>query len=241
MIMCNLKYIFFLIAFWPVIIMQGQETYSCDAMLDSLIEPKLTGDLFQPPNPGSLEGSQFFIEDWLNGDVYLTNKNIVRNKVLKYNGFLDRLICLTPVNYQQVNLDKDQIEGFCLNDKSGVTYCFKKIPIKDDLSPDSLSVFAEVLSQSRISLFAYRKVINKGYEVTSNGHYSDIYKAQPLYLFGFENGKTIGFKRCNKHDVMMLFPDKKEVIMAKLKELKLPHFLTEADLIQVTKVLNEIL
>ena len=59
MIMCNLKYVFISIVFWPVIIVQGQETTSCDAMLDPLTEPKLIGDLYQPPLPMSSVGSQY--------------------------------------------------------------------------------------------------------------------------------------------------------------------------------------
>jgi hypothetical protein len=53
-----------------------------------------------------------------------------------------------------------------------------------------------------------------------------------------ENGKTIGFRRYKKRDIIMLFPDKKQKIIAKLRELKLRHFRTEADLINITKALN---
>jgi hypothetical protein len=241
MIMCKLKYIFFAIAFWPVFIVQGQKPTSCDAVLNSLIEPNLTGDSYQSPLPLSSIGSQFFIEDWLNGDIYLSNKNIVRNMNLRYNAYLDMLIWLTPLNYEQVKLDKAPIEGFCLNGKSGATHCFIKIPIKYDLSFDSLVVFGEVLYQSRISLFAYRRVDFAGYDINSTDYYIETYKLSTLYLFRLENGKTIGFRRYKKRDVVKLFPDKKEMIIAKLRELKQHHFRTEADLINITKALNEAL
>jgi hypothetical protein len=239
--MYNLKCVFISIVFWPLIIAQGQETTSCDAMIDPLTEPKLIGDLYQPPLPMSSVGSEFYIDDWLNGDIYLSNNNIVRDKALKYNGYRDLLIWLTPVNHEQVKLDKDHIEGFCLNGKSGVKQCFKKIPIKYDLASDSVSVFAEVLYQNRISLFAYRKVTFEGYDVTSTDYYRDIYMLRTLYLFKLENGKTIGFRRYKKRDIIVLFPDKKQKIIAKLRELKLRHFRTEADLINITKALNEVL
>ena len=74
MIMCNLKYVFLSIVFLPVMIVYGQETTSCDALLDLLNEPKLIGDYYQPPLPMSSVGSQFLIEDWLYGDIYLSNK-----------------------------------------------------------------------------------------------------------------------------------------------------------------------
>lgn len=239
--MCNLKYVFLSIVFLPGIIVQGQEITSCDAVLDPLNEPKLIGDFYQPPLPMSTVGSQFLFDDWQNGDVYLSNKNIVRNKDLKFNAYLDRLIWLTPINHQQVKLDKDYIEGFCLKSKSGEPRCFKKIPVKYDLAIDSVSVFGEVLYQNRISLFAYRKVVIVGYEVALTDYYRDIYELSTLYLFKLENGKTIGFRRYKKRDIITLFPDKKEMIIAKLRELKQHRFRTEADLINITKALNEIL
>jgi hypothetical protein len=90
-------------------------------------------------------------------------------------------------------------------------------------------------------LFVYRKIVFTGYDVTSTDYYRDIYQLSTLYLFKLENGKTIGFRRYKKRDVIMLFPDKKEMIIAKLRELKQHHFRTEADLINITRALNEVL
>lgn len=239
--MCNLKYVFLSIVFLPVIIVQGQETTSCDAVLDQLNEPKLIGDLYQPPLPMSSVGSQFLFDDWQNGDVYLFNKSIVRNKDLKYNAYFDRLIWLTPLDHQQVQIDNEYIEGFCLHDESGVTRCFRKVPVKYDLASDSVSVFGEVLYEDSISLFAYRKVVVYESEVTSTDSYRDTYKLSSLYIYKLKNGKTIGFRRHKKRDIIALFPDKKEMIVAKLRELKQHRFQTEADLIEITKVLNEVL
>jgi len=239
--MCNLKYVFLSIVFLPVIILQGQETTSCDAVLDQLNEPDLIGDFYQPPLPMSTVGSQFLYENWLDGDIFLSNKNIVKKKIIKYNAYHDIVIWLTPLNHQQVKLDNDYIDGFCLNDKSGVTHCFRKIPVKYDMSFDSITVFGEVLHESRISLFAYRKVVITGYEVDLTDYYRDIYDLTTLYLFKLENGKTIGFRSYRKRDIITLFPDKKEMILAKLREIKQHRFRTEADLIKITKALNEVL
>lgn len=239
--MCNLKYVFLLVAFLPVIIVHGQETTSCDAVLNQLNEPKLIGDLYQSPLPMSSVGSQFLFDDWQNGDVYLFNKSIVRNKDLKYNAYFDRLIWLTPLDHQQVQIDNDYIEGFCLYDKSGVTRCFRKVPVKYDLAFDSVSVFGEVLYENSISLFVCRKVVVDESEVTSADSYRDTYKLSSLYLYKLKNGRTIGFRRYKKRDIIALFPDKKERIIAKLRELKQHRLRTEADLIEITKVLNEVL
>jgi hypothetical protein len=240
--MCNLKYAFFCLVLWPVILLRGQEINycECNSMLDSLIEPKLFGDLYQPQKNGV--GSQYYIKEWLNGDIYLTNGNIIKNNNLRYNGFLDRLMWITPISYQQVKLDKEQIKGFCLNDKYGTKYNYEKILIKDEFSPDSFPVYGEVLYKNRISLVAYRKVALAGYNVVPGGsYYEDVYKLSNSYLFKLENGKTLGFKRFRKRDISKLFPDKTELIVNKFRELKQRQFRTEADLIRVTKALNDFL
>ncbi len=241
MIMCNIKCSFLSIVLWPAIWVQAQGTYSFDAVLDSLTEPKLFGDLYKSPLPKSSVGSQFFIDDWLYGDIYLSNNNIVKNKVLKYNAYLDMLIWNPLIDYQEVKLDKDQIEAFSLHGQSGESYYFQKIPVKPDLASDSVVVFGEVLYLNRISLFAYRKVVVADHEVGVTDYYRDVYKVNTLYIFRLENGKTLGFRRHKKRDILTLFPGKKEMIIAKLRELKQHRFRTEADLINITKVLNEVL
>jgi hypothetical protein len=237
-----LKYVLFLIVCWPVVFIQGQSTIACtcDTILDSLMESQLAGDLYLQLDRGV--GSQYFTDEWLKGEVYLSNKTVVRNKYLKYNQYLDKLMWLTPANHQQIMLDKEPIEGFCISNNFGNKYYFQKIPIKVDMSPDSLLVFGEVLYQNKISLYAYRKVILTGYEVASTGsYYKNIYTVNTIYFFMLENGRTIGFKKYRKHNIIQLFPDKKDQIVAKLKELKQRHFRNEADLKNITKVLNEVL
>lgn len=241
MIMCNLKYALFSMVFLPVIFVSAQETFTCETVLDSLIEPKLIGDVYQSPLLVTSVGSQFFKDDWLHGDIYLSNNNIVKNKVLKYNAFLDMLILNSPFGYQQVKLDKGQIEGFCLHGRLGETYCFKKIPVRYDLTSDSVDVFGEVLYENNISLYAYRKVVTDGYDESISAYYRKVYKLKTHYFLRMENGKTLGCGRHKKHDIVALFPEKKEMIIAKFREIKQLRFRTEADLINITRILNEVL
>ncbi len=240
--MRNLKYVFFLMTCWPVVFIKGQSGLACNCgeILDSLMEPNLYGDIYQQVDIGI--GSQYFTEEWLKGEVYLTNKTTVGGKYLRYNQYLDRLLWLIPASNQQVLLDKEQIEGFCLNNKPGHKYCFQKIPVKVDMMPDSLLVFGEILYQNKISLYAFRKVILTGYELVNTGSYGkNIYTVNTTYFLKLKNGRTVGFKKYRKHDIIHLFPDKKELIVTKFKEMKQHHFRTETDLLNIAKVLNEVL
>lgn len=240
--MNKLNFVFLCLSCLPAVLLKGQgiTRYDCDSVLISITEPKLFGDLYQQKNIGI--GSQYYIEDWLNGDVYLSNKCVVKNQYLRYNGFLDRLMWFTPGTHQQVKLDKEQIEGFCLNSRTGKDYCYEKIIIKEELIFDSVAVFAEVLYKSDISLYAYRKIDIVGYHVVSRGSkYMDIYKLENTYFLKLENGKTLGFKKFGKHNIYKLFPDKKALISSRFKKSKLRHIWTEDDLILAAQDLNEIL
>jgi hypothetical protein len=221
---------------------QDLNSCNCDTLLTKITEPKLIGDLFQQQQIGV--GSQYYIGDWLKGDVLLDNNYVVKNKNLRYNAFFDRLIWLTPESFQQVKLDPGLVQGFSLTTKLGSTISFKKIKIKDEvrITSDSVFIYAQVLLESNVSLFAHRKIEITGNEIAQGGtHFLDVYTLKNIYYFKFSNGKTIGFKRFRKHDIIKMFPDKKEIIKGKLKEAGQHRFNTEADLVNVTRVLSDIL
>ncbi len=237
-----LLYILITAAIFPAEVMYAQESKSClcNATLDSIMEPVLTGDLYQTWDKGI--GSQYYTDEWLLGDVYLTNKTVVKDKYLRFNQYYNKLMWLTPINHQQVMLDKEQMEGFCLKPTSGLRFCFQKIPVKPDLSPDSLLVFGQILYKDSISLFIHRKVERSGYEVmNSSSSFKNVYNVNVTYYFMMENGRTIGFKKCRKRHILELFPDHRGLILAKLKELKQRHFRSVTDLQNITQVLNEVL
>lgn len=240
--MHSLKYLLILNMMISVSFVQGQgmESKVCDAILDSIMQPNLTGDLYTTTDKGI--GSQYFIEQWLPGDVYLSNNILVKNHYLRFNQYYNKVMWLTPTSHQQVILDKEQVEGFCLYTNYGQQHLFWKIPVKPDLAFDTSFVYAEVLYKDSISLFILRKVERSGYEVLKTGAYSrDIYNVNTTYYFRMENGKTIGFKKYRRRAVVALFPDKKKEILAKLKELKQINAHNESEIQIITRALNEVL
>ncbi len=236
------KHLFVLMILFSTSLVRGQvgESEIYNAILDSIMQPNLTGDLFVTTDKGI--GSQYFIEDWLAGDIYLSNKTIVKNQHLKFNQYYNKLLWLTPTSHQQVMLDKEQVKGFCLNTKYGQQYCFWKIPVKPDLYLDTIMVYAEVLYQDSISLFIHRKIERNGYQVLNSGAYSkDVYRINTTYYFRMENGKTIGFKKYRKLTIAGFFPDRKKLILAKLRELKQSNLRNESEIQLITRALNEVL
>lgn len=240
--MHSIKYLLILNIIFSVSFVQGQgmESEACDAILDSIMQPNLTGDLYTTTDKGI--GSQYFTEQWLIGDVYLSNNIQVKNHYLRFNQYYNKLMWLTPTSHQQVMLDKEQVEGFCLHTNYGQSHCFWKIAVKPDLSYDTLLVYAEVLYKDSISLFLHKRIERSGYEVLKTGAYSkDVYRVNTTYYFRMEDGKTIGFKKYRKRLVAALFPDKKKAILAKFKELKQISSHNESDIQLIAKALNEVL
>ena len=217
----------------------GQESNPCvcDSLDPEITEPKLIGDLFVNQVTGTV--SQYFIDEWLYGTVFLTNHLVVQNKLLKYNGFLDRVIWITD-NYQQVKLDKESVDGFCLNEKyTHKSYCFQKIRIREELSSDSTLVYAQLLYKGNLSLYAYRKVIHAGTTESQDRHYIiDEFEKKDVYYFKFADNQTAGFKKINKKNILKVFPGKKEEIINLFRSARQRQFKTQEDLIEVAALLN---
>lgn len=214
---------------------------NCDSLYLDNIEPRLIGDAYFYGKIG--KGSLYFTDDWLSGDVVLSSNVVVKNKKLRYNGFIDRLIWLVPDVYQQVKLDKESVGAFTLYDKQlEVKHEFRKICIKELLIADSTKVYAKLLYKNKVSLYAYYKVELAGTEMESgNSHFVDVYAKKTVYYFMFDNGQTLGFKRFKKRDIINLFPGKKEQILKNFRKYGQRRFKTEADLIKITEVLNGVL
>jgi hypothetical protein len=241
----NSKIVFLFIALYLCRIplySQDRKPCLCDSLNSELWETKLTGDVFQISKIG--EGSQFFLDEWLMGDIRMTNNMVVHDKHMNYNGFIDELIFLESNSFTRVKVDKELISGFCLKDeKSNAVYYFNKIPVKKDFKADSILIFGQVLYANKLSLYAYRRVVSGIPKQETEGatlFYRDVYEKSPLFYFLLPNGKTIGFKRINRRSLIALFPEKAEPIKKALKERKQRKFKTEADLIRVTEILNSI-
>jgi len=151
------------------------------------------------------------------------------------------LIWITD-NYQQVKLDKESVDGFCLNEKyTNRSYCFEKIRIREELSADSALVYAQLLYKGNLSLYAYRKVVHTGATESQDRHYIiDEFEKKPGYYFKFADNHTAGFKRISKKNILKIFPGKKEEITDLFRSARQRQFKTEEDLIQVAALLNEL-
>lgn len=235
------KWIFFIIASISAICSNGQGAAlcKCDSLYAEISEPKLTGDPYLEKNAGSV--SPYFMDDWNDGTILLSNAITVKSKNLRYNGYIDRLIRMTE-NYQQVKLDKEAVDGFCLRDKrSGGSYTFRKIKIKAEYAPDSAVVYAQLLFENKLSLYAYRQVVlAKTGEMQKKQNVFEIFEKKPVYYFKLPDNKLHGLRRISRRNILKLFPGNEEQVDNLLFTAKQHRFRTEEDLMHIAGLLDGI-
>ena len=210
---------------------------NCDSLLEKITEPALIGDIFVKPLPSTV--SPYFYDNWLSGDILLSNNVIVQKQRLKYNGFIDRLIWMND-NYQMVKLDKASVAGFCLKDNvfPRLKDCFGKIKIKEEYLSDSTFVYAQILYSGDLSLYAYRKVVHFGTEeMKVYNIIVDAYEKRTTYYFKTGNHLTKGFMKIKKRILLDIFPERKEEIITYLRSGK-SKINNEGDLISLAEWLN---
>ena len=100
-----------------------------------------------------LKGNQF-VTKWADSDILLENNNIVRGQKVRYNGYLGAFIWLTE-NNQQVVLENCAIKEVYMKTSTDSLLVFKKIVVQEA----SDTVFAQLLSNSKINLYGVRMVV----------------------------------------------------------------------------------
>ncbi|MCX6302878.1 MAG: hypothetical protein NTW82_11915 [Bacteroidia bacterium] len=205
-------------------------------------EPYLTGELFTPALP--VDPTTYFNSEWLSGDIYLSNGEVVRSKLIKYNGLLDELFWQEPKSKNIIKLDKEAILQFhFLNFKGDTSVYFRKIKVKQNIIADSSEVFGEVIYNGRLSLFVLHTFIIERRElVYMNGipYQKDIYAEEPIYFFSWTNNKTFITKLLNRNSLYPISPANKDKINIFLKANKPLKFINNSYLIRLTQFLSTI-
>ncbi len=236
----NKRLIFLWIAGLTCICANAQETgsFPYDSLSRDISETRLTGDLFLYQSSSKV--SQYFIDEWLDGTLRLSNHMVVSHKKLRYNGYLDRVIWING-NFQQVKLDRELVDGFTLYEPaSSRTYTFEKIRISEDLKPDSFTIYAQVLYKGRLSLYAWRKVAFTGSEQVLGTRYMiNSYEKRTYYYFCSGDSTSRGFRHLNRRNILKAFPEKRAQLLALMRSSKQRSFKTEEDLIRFTRMTDE--
>jgi len=205
-------------------------------------EPYLSGELFTPDVP--LDIMTYFNTIWLQGDIYLEDGGIIKNKKIRYNGLVDELFCLDPVSNQVIKLDKEAIHQFhYLNFQDDTSVYFRKLKVKRNLLTDSTEIYAQEIYHGDLSLFVFHTFyLDHAETVKVNKSYSlkDIYKEDPVYYIKFLSNKVVEFKRFSRKSIYALAPDKEAQIRKFFRESISGRIKTNQEIIGFTKFLSSI-
>jgi hypothetical protein len=199
--------------------LQGQKTFSIDNTDIKSSEFCLTGELFTPNQ--SIEDATYFNSEWLAGDIYLSNGEVVRNKLIKYNGLLDELFWQEPRSKNVIKLDKEAILQFhFLNLNGDSTIYFRKIKVKRSTISDSSEIFGQVIYEGSLSLFILRTYKTAGNElIRQNGNLFEKtnYAEEPIYIFRYADNKTLITKSLSRKRLYAFSPGNKDKIKEFMK------------------------
>jgi hypothetical protein len=238
-----MKYLIVICLSMSFIAAHGQDTKPCPCNneLTESFEPNLKGKVYL--GLVSIVGTEFYTPSFVKGDIFLENGETAVDHQIRYNGRVNGLVLLT--NGRQILLDNYFIQGFCLKDVMGLPkICFRKIKMVKEFSNDSIQIFAQILYQNKLSLYAFRRYGDKG-EVIKHVGKTQVSKRSfgPSFVYYFQlpNHKTIGFKKFKRKDLYELFPERKEVMKQLFRENHQRRFKNESDLVRITEILNKMI
>jgi hypothetical protein len=128
---------------------------SADEYSRWLLKGLIGVEYFNPVN--GFKGSQY-LQDWAYGDVELTDGEIIRDVIIRYDRYADQLLWLRKMDYRKGMLNKDIITGFTVKDfwnKPQSHFTKRRIFLP---WLDSTEVFLQEMVVGDISFYVYRKV-----------------------------------------------------------------------------------
>jgi hypothetical protein len=206
------------------------QKYYCNCTEDISItedfEKKLSGRIYI--NSNMSYGSPFFYK-WANGDVIMSDGQVVKNKYIRYNRYFDDLVWLRKSDYKNATVDKEAVNAFIIYAENNTPYAyFRKTRIKNWYQSDSSDVFLQVLEEGNISLYAFRTVM-------VNKNEDEIYDKNVYYLQINNDYYKID---ANRLSLLRTLPDKKAQLKQILHRNKL-KVRFEPQLIEAIELLNK--
>jgi hypothetical protein len=208
---------------------------------DGYFEQGLSGMVNAPPRR-PIGNQHYPSEDWIRGNVLLENDIVVKNKLLRYNGYLDDLFWLSEGDYQQVQLDKKLIREFELLLPGNLSPSqFRRIQVNAPLYIGKSEIFGELLHEGEhLSLYAYRRIIEttRGDYVVGNKLYGGmLVKPSHLYFFVLHDGSTQVIRRIRRRSILDLFPENRNEIRNIIRDNKI-WIRTGKDLTETAKLID---
>jgi hypothetical protein len=149
----------------------------------------------------------YLFNSWANGDLLLNNGELVKNKIIHYDGISDQLYIFTGNTTEQSIIENTTVQGFYIQTTEGKVF-FRRMKIKYWFQPDSTIGYAQVLAEGKISVYVHRRI-----EQNSSG--TQLHKVY-TYFMKLPDGKLYPLN-ANRSSFLSLLPTKQEEFKAILK------------------------
>ena len=227
-------------AVFATIVIHFSLIWQCFAQ--TLPQPVVCGSSYEMPK--GYTGNQYYINSWLNGDVYKNTGEVVSNLRLRYNMFLDELIWYNCDTCFEEIVDKGLVRSFVLKPEGKPEFVFVKIRVKPDLLTDSAEVFAQQLYAGLIKCYALRKSVIRGYTLMGSGgsgYILENLEPQPGYILVLGKNQHVTFSRISKRKILKALPTNLQQLASQIIVEKNIRIHDELSLVQFVKLLEEVL
>jgi hypothetical protein len=204
--------------------------------------PTLSGEIIQPST--GLKGSQFFINEWVKGDIFFHDGTRVTDKKLRYNGYTEEVLWLHEGSNQVVLIDRNLIEKFSLYlPDNPEPLVFEKMPLKSAFQQGTGDVFAHSLYKDTISLFAIRQVVKKRDVIEKRGNARGLFtEIEPKHIYFLilpcERVAIIGKSR--RKSFYRAFPQFRDEIRSAFTGTR-NRIRDENEMVEAVRLINEII
>lgn len=211
---------------------------------DRYFEQGLSGKLSMPPRQ-PIGNQHYPVEEWLSGSVTLENGIVVKNKMLRYNGYIDELFWLFEGDYQQIQVDKYFVKKFHLHvPRKEKPLIFHRIKADSPILIGRDEIFGELLYEGDVRLYAYRRI-----EGSRSGEYwigdvpygGPVISPRPLYILMLSDGTPRIIQRIRRRNILNLFHENRGELRGLLRENSLFRLRKEHDMIETARILDAFL
>jgi hypothetical protein len=100
-----------------------------------------------------IKGSAYLTDDWVKGDVWLTEGDILKNVQYKFDVYAHRLLVYNDYLKRVIILEKDHVRQFTFKMADGKERIFRKIEADHPLRLTSKEYFQEIIEEGTVSVY----------------------------------------------------------------------------------------
>ena len=183
-----------------------------------------------------LNGTPFYNQNWLAGDVTMKSGDIYKGLPLRYDAFRDELVYFNEVNNNAIIIDKYAIVGFTLTHNNGDIELFE--PMYDKGLRGMNGRYMSILLKDSISVIRKHEAMEEKYNtINSSGKTGEILHKTTTYTW---NGKELSTVPKRRGVIFKQYPAHKDELRKFCFQHHI-HMKEKKDIILLYKEINRLI